>query len=702
MVQVSLSKLGAQARVLSGILLVPVLGLGIYLSRERRRAQTALREGEERFRRLAEATFEAIVIHDNGVILDANETFGALLGQPVSNLIGKQLLDFADQGMRADLAEKIRTAYEIPYEIVTSRPDGTIRANEIRARKILYKGRMVRVTIVRDITHRTLIAEELRQAYEKLEKRVEERTSALYEANNYLREEIAERLRVEKALEEERNILRTLIDNLPDQIYVKDGASRIVLNNAAHRRNLGVKSLEEAIGKTDFDFAFKSGEAPQYFADEQRVIQTGEPIINHEELSITADGAPEWVLTTKVPVCSSDGQRVGIVGISHDITQRGQMEIDEHEQRVLAEALRDSSAALNSTLDFEEVLDRILSNVASVVKHDVGNIMLLENGVARIVRQRGYGALGLENAAQSVRLVLADTPNLRQMAESMQPLAIADVCEYQGWVQIPALNWLRSYAGAPICREGKVIGFLNVDGGKPGVFTAVHAGRLQAFADQAAIAIQNARQYEQAWELAALEERHRLARELHDAVSQTLWSANLIAEVLPGLWERNPEKARQNVAKLARLTRSALSEMRMLLVELRPADLAGTDFGELLQRLGETMATRTGMDVKVNVEGKRDLPADVQFALYRITQEALNNAAKHAHAQQVEICLSNHPDWVDLRIQDNGTGFDLQAGSGGLGMGIMQERADQVGAQVKVTSMLGQGTEIIVMWRPDE
>src|SRR5258708_40328345 len=114
----SLSKLHAQARVLLGILSVPALGLGFYLSRERHRSQIAVRESEQRFRRLSEATLEAIVFHDNGIILDANETFGALLGCAVPDLIGRHIMDFADQGPLGALAEKICTGYEIPYEVV--------------------------------------------------------------------------------------------------------------------------------------------------------------------------------------------------------------------------------------------------------------------------------------------------------------------------------------------------------------------------------------------------------------------------------------------------------------------------------------------------------------------------------------------------------------------------------------------------------
>ena len=177
----------------------------------------------------------------------------------------------------------------------------------------------------------------------------------------------------------------------------------------------------------------------------------------------------------------------------------------EQEQRTLAESLRDIAAALNSTLDFDEVLDRILANVGRMAPHDAANIMLIESGVARIVRNRGYAERGVEEAMLALRFPVADTPHLRQMVETGQPLVIPDAQSYPDWVDYPETRWIRSYASAPILLEkgGKTIGFLNLDSATPDVFIPIHAEHLQAFTDQAAAAIQNARLYQASEEQSA-------------------------------------------------------------------------------------------------------------------------------------------------------------------------------------------------------
>ena len=198
-----------------------------------------------------------------------------------------------------------------------------------------------------------------------------------------------------------------------------------------------------------------------------------------------------------------------------------------------------------------------------------------------------------------------------------------------------------------------------------------------------------------------IEERQRLAQNLHDAVNQSLFSAGLIAEVLPRLWERDQEAARQSLEDLRRLTRGALAEMRALLAELRPSVLTDAELGDLLRLLGNVLAGRMNIPVTVTVTGKGSLPAEVQVTLYRLCQEALNNIAKHAQASQVDIDLSHTSGQVELQIRDNGLGFDSKQPPppGHYGLSIMRERAETVGAVLKVTSRTGQGTEIIIRWK---
>ncbi|MBE9509064.1 MAG: hypothetical protein IMY86_13580 [Chloroflexi bacterium] len=210
---------------------------------------------------------------------------------------------------------------------------------------------------------------------------------------------------------------------------------------------------------------------------------------------------------------------------------------------------------------------------------------------------------------------------------------------------------------------------------------------------------------QQAAEAAVAAERSRLARDLHDAVTQTLFSASLIAEALPNIWESDQSEGRQLLAEMRRLTRGALAEMRTLLLELRPAALVDVSLGDLLHQLAEAVVGHKDVSVTVTAEGQYDFPSDVHVALYRIAQEALNNVVKHAHATQVAISLRCFPsasgeEVVELCISDDGCGFDPSGvPPDHLGLGIIHERAQAIGATSTIESQPGQGTQVVVVWK---
>jgi len=264
----------------------------------------------------------------------------------------------------------------------------------------------------------------------------------------------------------------------------------------------------------------------------------------------------------------------------------------------------------------------------------------------------------------------------------------------------------------PVTIKQQVYGVLYMYHSQPGRYTEEQARLALPFGNQAAVAIENARLYQQAQRLAALEERQHLARELHDAVTQTLFSASLAAEVLPRLWERNREAGLNCLFEVHQLTRGALAEMRTLLLELRPAALVETELKALLSQLAEATTSRARIPVTVQAVPHCSLPPEVQVALYRIAQEALNNVAKHAEAKHVEVSLlcepplpaeegQPHVTTVELSVADDGRGFDpddLPDGCRGLGLGIMRERAEAVGAELEIRSQAGQGTRITARW----
>lgn len=195
------------------------------------------------------------------------------------------------------------------------------------------------------------------------------------------------------------------------------------------------------------------------------------------------------------------------------------------------------------------------------------------------------------------------------------------------------------------------------------------------------------------------EERARIARDLHDSVTQTIYSSSLIAEALPRVWDRDPEQVPGHLSTLVQLIRGALAEMRTLLFELRPAALEEASLGRLLHQQADLLTGRTQTPVDVVVQGEAELPAVVKIALYRIAQEAFNNVAKHAAAAQVGATLRFQAGRVELTVVDDGKGFDPDAvADDRMGLKIMRERAQGIDAQLSIVSELGHGTQVQVSW----
>jgi signal transduction histidine kinase len=274
-----------------------------------------------------------------------------------------------------------------------------------------------------------------------------------------------------------------------------------------------------------------------------------------------------------------------------------------------------------------------------------------------------------------------------------------DTNKFAEWIRLHGLTSLQSYTGAPIRWNGTIVGILNLESAESNIYTQQHADLLEAFADHAAIAIRNAQLYGQAQELAALKERQRLTRDLHDAVSQTLWSVSILADILPAQWEQDIEIGRRQLKRLSQLTRGALAEMRTLLLEQLPVALTEVSLEELLQYLADSAASQGALQASVSIEGDCQPTAEVQLALYRIAQEVLNNVIRHAEATQITIVGRCSVKSIELTITDNGRGFDPALNRPGhLGLSFMQERAKAVGAQVYISGQPGHGTQVTIAW----
>jgi len=375
---------------------------------------------------------------------------------------------------------------------------------------------------------------------------------------------------------------------------------------------------------------------------------------------------------------------------------------DERQQRLLAQALQKTAIAVSNSLELSEVLDEILASIGYVVPHDAAKIILVGEQGTNTLKCKGYKEHGLD----AFEAILTNSPNLierltrlHQIYGTHKPLLISNTRHDLNWLDIPEALAIQSFVGVPILSQDKVIGFIGLDSLTPNFFTPTHVSRLQAFAAQTATAIQNAQLYQQAQAAAAIEERQRLARDLHDAVSQTLFASTTIAEALPRLWERDPHKSLERLAKVVTLNQSAMAEMRTLLLELRPETILKTDMQMLLNQLVTAAKGRTtiGADLQIDATDLT-LPPDVHVAFYRIAQESINNILKHSHATHFSLHLDETPTQVRLSISDNGQGFNTSRSFAGIGLRSLQERANSIGASLHMTSEPGQGTAVDLLW----
>lgn len=258
-----------------------------------------------------------------------------------------------------------------------------------------------------------------------------------------------------------------------------------------------------------------------------------------------------------------------------------------------------------------------------------------------------------------------------------------------------SLSDFGSFMGVPLLSDEGVLGAFYLFGRVDApAFTAADQEAVQMLASHAILAIDNAQLYERSRELTVIEERNRLAREFHDAVSQTLFSMVFTARSAATLLERNPEAARAQVAELEELAQDAQREMRSLIFQLRPAELEREGLISTLSKHVEVLRRVYAADIEIAVTGECRLTAHAEKEVFRIAQEAMSNALKHSAAAHVWIRLSMDGDRVGLEVQDDGKGFDPQAvgGQTRLGLTSMRERVHLLGGVLAIDSAPGSGT----------
>ncbi|MCX7842909.1 MAG: GAF domain-containing protein [Clostridia bacterium] len=387
--------------------------------------------------------------------------------------------------------------------------------------------------------------------------------------------------------------------------------------------------------------------------------------------------------------------------------------LEDRQRRAVAEGLRDILAVLNSNRSLKDILDYIIEQALSLLGTDAGALYRLQGdkGILTIEAARGLPDEYVAGMTVPVGMGVVGQAVTKRRAIIVQDMVktISDDI-FENPAMKPLLAWLaqnyRSLLAVPLICKDDVYGGIVLYYRSPREFSREEVELATTFADQAALVIDNANLRSKAEEIAVAAERSRIARDLHDAVTQTLFSSSLIAEVIPKIWDRNPQEGRKRLEELKELTKGALAEMRTLLLELRPSTLMESGLKELLTQLAQAVTGRARVPVALNIQGQPVLPAEVKIAVYRIAQEALNNISKHSGATEANLELliinddNGHTAGIEMQIRDNGRGFIADKVTGEhLGLGIMRERAQEIDAELKIESCIGEGTVIRLKWK---
>jgi nitrate/nitrite-specific signal transduction histidine kinase len=363
-------------------------------------------------------------------------------------------------------------------------------------------------------------------------------------------------------------------------------------------------------------------------------------------------------------------------------------------------ALYAVASTVSQSLDLDEVLNNALEEVLQVMRTDVGWIYLVDDEMEGLTlsAQRGLDPTLL----QEVRWLRFGEGFSGRVAQSGEPLLVKDVQENPAVIPHPAAlrSGLRSFAGVPLQAKGRILGVLGVAGYGDRRFSQREVKLLSSIGRQVGIAVENARLYDQSREVAVLEERNRLAREIHDTLAQGLTGIVVQLEAAERVAARRPEQAAASLERAKQLARRSLEEARRSLWNLRPTPLEHLSLCEALRQETARLREQDGLEARFIVRGKeRRLPPDDELNLFRIAQEALTNVRQHARARSVTVELAFTERGLRLSVTDDGIGGLDSDGRKKAGLGLlgMRERAHLLGGELRIESPVGGGTRITVL-----
>lgn len=508
--------------------------------------------------------------------------------------------------------------------------------------------------------------------------------------------------------------LRSVFEGAPIGISITSLEGRLIETNRALQQMFGYTSEEFCnLSVPEFTHPDDVSGDPELFSNQ--LVPGKIDFYQVEKHFLRKDRSDFWGRLSLSLARDGEGNPLFAIATTEDITQRRQAEeklaaayqtmerrVDERTRELAA--LNAIAASVSRTLNLREIMEEALERTLDVMQMEQGvayrAIYTAEDGQSEghleIITHRGMSPEFIEKAAR-----LPIRGSLIEVAANRGEPLIWETSTYP----IPEIRQIILEGGAkyavtiPLTVQDRLVGALVLGSLGLRSIEKEELSLLAAIGQQVGVAVENARLYEQAQKTAILEERSRLARELHDSVTQSVYSVTLYAEAATRLLRSG--ETNQAVEYLADLRDSgleALREMRLLIYELRPLALEKSSLAEALRSRLEAVEARSGIKSTLTVEGQEDLPYSIKVELYQIGQETLNNILKHARASHVLVTLRFTTGEIILEVVDDGIGFDpdLAANSGGLGLAGIMERVQRLGADLKIDSEVGAGTKVCV------